>query len=70
MCFQLSSDRMTVTAEKLVHCQRFKCLTPDYTEMYVLVQPKTLETYARLAYFSYGNSTRKKGILILINNNK
>lgn len=46
LCFHLSCDSMAIIAQELVHCQNFKCLTQDHTEIYVLVQPRTLETCA------------------------
>lgn len=46
MCFQLLCDSMTTAAQRLVHCQRFKCLTQDHTGIYVLVQLSTPETCA------------------------
>jgi len=73
MCFHLPYDSRTVTAQKLVHCQRFKCLAHDHTEILCFSWSHNswnLCQYpapARLAYFSHRDSIREKGILEQIN---
>lgn len=44
VCFQLSCDSTAITAQEHINCQRSKYLTQDPTEIYILVQPRTLET--------------------------
>lgn len=73
MCFQLLCDSVTVTAQQLVHCQRFKCLAQDHTEILCLSWTQDswnlcrYPTHARVAYFFHRDSIGEKGISEQIN---